>query len=144
MLNKKAKHLLAPVLGRFHNIEITSGKGCFLYDTKEKSYLDFSSGIAVTSTGHCHPKVVKAIQDQAETLDISKTVFQIVDEKAKGEIRKNLRQILGAFLFSGEDVDKKVSVLSGGERTRLALCQLLLSPSNFLILDEPQYLLQVY
>ena len=76
-------------------------------------------------------------QDQAEKLDVSKTVFSTVDDIAKGEMRKELRTILGTFLFSGEDVDKKVSVLSGGERTRLALCQLLLSPSNFLILDEP-------
>lgn len=76
-------------------------------------------------------------QDQAESLDVTKTVLETVDETAKGEIRKSLRQVLGAFLFRGEDVDKKVGVLSGGERTRLALCQLLLSPSNFLILDEP-------
>ena len=60
-----------------------------------------------------------------------------LDDIAKGDIRKELRKVLGAFLFRGEDVDKKVAVLSGGERTRLALCQLLLSPSNFLILDEP-------
>jgi len=76
-------------------------------------------------------------QDQAENLDTSKTVFETVDDVAKGEIRKDLRTILGTFLFSNEDTEKKVSVLSGGERTRLALCQLLLSPSNFLILDEP-------
>jgi ATP-binding cassette subfamily F protein 3 len=76
-------------------------------------------------------------QDQAEALDINKTVLETVDEIAKGDIRNNLRGILGAFLFQGEDVDKKVAVLSGGERTRLALCQMLLSPSNFLILDEP-------
>lgn len=76
-------------------------------------------------------------QDQAEKLDTQKTVYETVDDIAKGEARKNLRSILGAFLFSGEDTDKKVGVLSGGERTRLALCQLLLSPSNFLILDEP-------
>ena len=76
-------------------------------------------------------------QDQAVKLDVTKTVFSTVDDIAKGEMRKELRTILGTFLFSGEDVDKKVSVLSGGERTRLALCQLLLSPSNFLILDEP-------
>ncbi len=60
-----------------------------------------------------------------------------MDNVAVGDIRKDLRSILGAFLFGGQDVDKKVSVLSGGERTRLALCQLLLSPSNVLILDEP-------
>ena len=76
-------------------------------------------------------------QDQAESLDKDKTVYETVDEIAKDDIRKSLRQVLGAFLFRGEDVDKKVGVLSGGERTRLALCQLLLSPSNFLILDEP-------
>ncbi len=76
-------------------------------------------------------------QDQADTLDPNKTVYETVDDVALGEIRKQLRSILGAFLFSGQDVDKKVSVLSGGERTRLALCQLLLSPSNVLILDEP-------
>ena len=76
-------------------------------------------------------------QDQADKLDKTKTVLETVDEVAKGDIRKDLRSILGAFLFRGEDVDKKVGVLSGGERTRLALCQLLLSPSNFLILDEP-------
>ena len=76
-------------------------------------------------------------QDQAEKLDPTKTVFETVDDIAEGEIRKSLRSVLGAFLFTGEDSDKKVGVLSGGERTRLALCQLLLSPSNFLILDEP-------
>lgn len=76
-------------------------------------------------------------QDQAENLDPNKTVYDTIDEIAKGEIRSNLRGLLGAFLFSGDDIDKKVGVLSGGERTRLALCQLLLSPSNFLILDEP-------
>ena len=70
-------------------------------------------------------------------MDITKTVYETVDDIAKGDIRKELRKVLGAFLFRGEDVDKKVAVLSGGERTRLALCQLLLSPSNFLILDEP-------
>lgn len=76
-------------------------------------------------------------QDQAEQLDKTKTVFETVDEIALGEIRTSLRSVLGAFLFSGDDAEKKVGVLSGGERTRLALCQLLLSPSNFLILDEP-------
>ena len=82
-------------------------------------------------------KVTYFAQDQAERLDKNKTVLETVDDVAVGDIRKDLRSILGAFLFSGEDVDKKVAVLSGGERTRLALCQLLLSPSNVLILDEP-------
>ncbi len=76
-------------------------------------------------------------QDQAEQLDPQLSIYDTVDQIAKGDLRRDLRSILGAFLFSGEDIDKKVGVLSGGERTRLALCCLLLSPSNFLILDEP-------
>jgi len=76
-------------------------------------------------------------QNQAEKLDKTKTIYETVDDIAVGDIRKDLRSILGAFLFSGEDIEKQVGVLSGGERTRLALCQLLLSPSNLLILDEP-------
>ncbi|GAB4449615.1 MAG: ABC-F family ATP-binding cassette domain-containing protein [Bacteroidia bacterium] len=76
-------------------------------------------------------------QDQEEKLDGEKTVFETIDELATGEIRKNIREILGSFLFSGDDVYKKVKVLSGGERGRLALCKLLLQPYNFLLLDEP-------
>jgi len=76
-------------------------------------------------------------QDETSKLDINKTVFEIIDDVAAGEVRKNIRKILGSFLFSGDDTDKKVSVLSGGEKTRLALCKLLLEPYNFLILDEP-------
>ncbi len=76
-------------------------------------------------------------QDQAEKLEKEKTVYETVDEIATGDARSNIRGILGAFLFQGDDVNKKVSILSGGERTRLALCRMLLSPSNFLILDEP-------
>jgi ATP-binding cassette subfamily F protein 3 len=76
-------------------------------------------------------------QNQASLLDQQLTVFQTVDEIAKGEIRTQLKNILGGFMFSGDDIDKKVSVLSGGERTRLAMVKLLLEPVNFLILDEP-------
>tara|TARA_B100000963_G_C22630049_1_gene674466 strand:- start:696 stop:2633 length:1938 start_codon:yes stop_codon:yes gene_type:complete len=76
-------------------------------------------------------------QNQAEELNGDLTVFETLDEVAVGEIRKHLRSILGSFLFSGEDVDKKVKVLSGGEKARLALCKLLLHPYNLLILDEP-------
>jgi len=90
----------------------------------------------IVNHGH-QVKVTYFAQDQAERLDKNKTVLETVDDVAVGDVRKDLRSILGAFLFSGEDADKKVAVLSGGERTRLALCQLLLSPSNVLILDEP-------
>ncbi|MBX7093319.1 MAG: ABC-F family ATP-binding cassette domain-containing protein [Flavobacteriales bacterium] len=76
-------------------------------------------------------------QNEAEKLDRNKTVFETIDDEAQGEIRKSVRGLLGAFLFGGDDIEKKVSVLSGGEKTRLALCKLLLSPVNFLILDEP-------
>lgn len=76
-------------------------------------------------------------QNQADLLDTQQTVLDTVDRVAVGEIRKKIRDILGAFLFSGEDVDKKVEVLSGGERTRLAMVRLLLEPYNVLILDEP-------
>lgn len=76
-------------------------------------------------------------QDQEEKLNQDKTVFQTIDELAVGEVRKQVRGLLGAFLFSGDDIDKKVKVLSGGERGRLALCKLLLEPYNLLLLDEP-------
>ena len=76
-------------------------------------------------------------QNQAEELDLTKTVFATIDDIAKGEVRLKIRDLLGSFLFSGEDIEKKVGVLSGGEKARLALCKLLLEPYNFLVLDEP-------
>jgi ATP-binding cassette subfamily F protein 3 len=76
-------------------------------------------------------------QNQDELLDESKTVFETIDYIAKGEIRTKMRDMLGAFLFHGDDIDKKVKVLSGGERSRLALVKLLLEPHNLLVLDEP-------
>ena len=76
-------------------------------------------------------------QHQAEELDLSKEALQIVDEVATGEVRTKLRTILGSFLFRGDDVFKKVKVLSGGEKSRLALAKMLLLPSNFLVMDEP-------
>ncbi len=76
-------------------------------------------------------------QNQASLLDPELTVFQTVDEVAKGDIRTQIKNILGRFMFSGDSIDKKVSVLSGGERTRLAMVKLLLKPVNLLILDEP-------
>ncbi len=76
-------------------------------------------------------------QNQAQLLDEELTVFQTIDNVAKGEIRLKIRDILGAFMFGGEASDKKVKVLSGGERSRLAMIKLLLEPVNLLILDEP-------
>ncbi len=76
-------------------------------------------------------------QDQWEMLDPSRTVFETVDDIATGDVRTRLNAILGAFLFQGEDISKRVSVLSGGEKARLSLAKLLLNPSNLLILDEP-------
>lgn len=76
-------------------------------------------------------------QNQAQLLDENLTVFETIDHVAKGEIRLKIRDILGAFMFGGEASDKKVKVLSGGERSRLAMIRLLLEPVNLLILDEP-------
>lgn len=76
-------------------------------------------------------------QNQAQLLDEELTVFDTIDRVARGDIRLKIRDILGAFMFGGEASDKKVKVLSGGERTRLAMIKLLLEPVNFLILDEP-------
>jgi ATP-binding cassette subfamily F protein 3 len=76
-------------------------------------------------------------QNQDEIMDEKKTVFETIDDVAVGDIRSQVRNILGAFLFHGDDIYKKVKVLSGGERSRLALAQLLLKPYNLLILDEP-------
>ena len=76
-------------------------------------------------------------QNQASLLDGELTVFQTIDDVAKGEVRNKIRDLLGAFMFGGEDSTKKVKVLSGGERTRLAILKLLLEPVNLLILDEP-------
>ena len=76
-------------------------------------------------------------QNQASLLDEDVTVFQTIDDVAKGDIRTKIRDILGAFMFGGDNMTKKVKVLSGGERTRLAMIKLLLEPVNLLILDEP-------
>lgn len=86
--------------------------------------------------GH-NVKIGYFAQNQASLLDEDLTVFQTIDDIAVGDIRTKIRDILGAFMFGREDVDKKVKVLSGGERTRLAMIKLLLEPVNLLILDEP-------
>lgn len=76
-------------------------------------------------------------QNQASLLDEDLTIFETVDRIAEGDIRTQIKSILGAFMFKGDDIDKKVKVLSGGEKTRLAMVKLLLEPYNVLILDEP-------
>jgi ATP-binding cassette subfamily F protein 3 len=76
-------------------------------------------------------------QNQASLLDEELTIFQTIDQIAQGDIRTKIKDILGAFMFGGDTIDKKVKVLSGGERTRLAMIKLLLQPVNLLILDEP-------
>ena len=76
-------------------------------------------------------------QNQAEELDKEKTIFETIDEAAHGEVRKKVRALLGSFMFGEEEVSKKIKVLSGGERARVALCKLLLDPINLLVLDEP-------
>ncbi len=86
--------------------------------------------------GH-NAKVGYFAQNQAALLDEDLTVFQTVDEAAEGDVRTNIKNILGRFMFSGDDIDKKVGNLSGGEKTRLAMVKLLLEPVNLLILDEP-------
>lgn len=129
----------------FNEVNLTVGRGEKIAllgpngvgkSTLLKRIMNEIDGEGTVNYGH-NVQITYFAQNQAENLDQDKTVFEIVDAVAVGEIRKELRTVLGTFLFSGEDVDKKVNVLSGGERTRLALCQLLLSPSNFLILDEP-------
>jgi ATP-binding cassette subfamily F protein 3 len=86
--------------------------------------------------GH-NAKVGYFAQNQASLLDSDLTVFQTVDNIAKGDVRSHIKSILGGFMFSGDAIDKKVSFLSGGEKTRLAMVKLLLEPVNVLILDEP-------
>ena len=76
-------------------------------------------------------------QHQAELLDPNMTVFDVIDKAATGDMRTNVRGLLGAFMFGGDAIDKKVKILSGGEKARLAICKMLLKPINFLILDEP-------
>lgn len=87
-------------------------------------------------TGH-NVKIGYYAQHQAELLNGDMTVFEVIDSVASGEMRLQVRNLLGAFLFSGDSVNKKVKVLSGGEKSRLALAKLLLEPVNLLVLDEP-------
>ena len=95
--------------------------------------IDFEGEIRI---GH-NVRIGYFAQNEASGLDESITVFKTVDDIAVGDIRTRLRDILGAFLFRGEDIDKKVKVLSGGERARLAMARMMLEPRNLLVLDEP-------
>jgi ATP-binding cassette, subfamily F, member 3 len=95
--------------------------------------LDYSG---VYKPGH-NVRIGYYAQNQDELIDPERTVLQTIDRVAVGEVRTKIRDILGAFLFRGEDVDKKVKVLSGGEKSRLAMARLLLEPYNLLVLDEP-------
>lgn len=95
--------------------------------------IDFTGKLEL---GH-NVKIGYFAQNQAQLLDENRTVFETIDYVATGDIRTKIRDILGAFMFGGEASDKKVKVLSGGERSRLAMIRLLLEPVNLLILDEP-------
>lgn len=95
--------------------------------------IDFQGKLEI---GH-NVKIGYFAQNQASLLDENITIFETIDRIAEGDIRTQIKNILGAFMFSGEDIDKKVKVLSGGEKTRLAMIKLLLEPYNVLILDEP-------
>jgi ATP-binding cassette subfamily F protein 3 len=95
--------------------------------------IDFEGNLQV---GH-NAMIGYFAQNQASLLDEDLTVFQTIEQIAEGDIRTKIKDILGAFMFSGETIDKKVKMLSGGERTRLAMIKLLLQPVNLLILDEP-------
>jgi ATP-binding cassette subfamily F protein 3 len=96
--------------------------------------LKFSAGDLIL--GH-NVKIGYYAQNQAETMSGTKTVLETMEDASPPEMRTKIRSILGAFLFSGSDAEKRVSVLSGGERARLALACLLLNPFNLLVLDEP-------
>ncbi len=125
------------------NMSISRGeKVCFVGRNGEgKSTMIKAILGALDVDGECalghNVKVGYFAQNQAALLDENLTIFQTVDDVAKGDVRTQIKNILGRFMFKGDDIDKKVSVLSGGEKTRLAMVKLLLEPVNLLILDEP-------
>ncbi|MFB9055931.1 ABC-F family ATP-binding cassette domain-containing protein [Mariniflexile ostreae] len=133
----------AHVVFKNANMSISRGeKVCFVgrngegKSTMLKAILGELKVEGTCQLGH-NVKVGYFAQNQAALLDEGLTVFQTVDEVAKGDVRTQVKNILGRFMFKGDDIDKKVSVLSGGEKTRLAMVKLLLEPVNLLILDEP-------
>ena len=129
----------------FHDVNLTINRGekvAFVGKNGEgkstlvkwiRGEIDFDGKLTI---GH-NVQIGYFAQNQAQMLDENLTVFDTIDRVATGDIRLKIRDILGAFMFGGEASDKKVKVLSGGERTRLAMIKLLLEPVNFLILDEP-------
>lgn len=129
----------------FHDVSLTINRGekiAFVGKNGEgkstlvKCIMDEISYDGKLTIGH-NVQIGYFAQNQAQLLDENLTVFDTIDNVAKGDIRLKIRDILGAFMFGGEASDKKVKVLSGGERSRLAMIKLLLEPVNFLILDEP-------
>ena len=111
-----------------------NGEGKSTFSKIIMGEVDIEAG--TVKTGH-NVKIGYYAQNQDEIMDENLTVFQTVDRVAVGDIRIKMRDLLGAFLFRGDDIDKKVKVLSGGERSRLAMVKLLLEPFNLLLLDEP-------
>ena len=95
--------------------------------------IDFEGKLEV---GH-NAQIGYFAQNQASLLDGEMTIFETIDQIAVGDVRTKIKDLLGAFMFKGDDIQKKVKVLSGGEKTRLAMIKLLLEPVNVLILDEP-------
>lgn len=129
----------------FHNVDLTINRGekvAFVGKNGEgkstlvKCIMDEIGYDGKLTIGH-NVQMGYFAQNQAQMLDDNLTVFDTIDRVATGDIRLKIRDILGAFMFGGEASDKKVKVLSGGERTRLAMIKLLLEPVNLLILDEP-------
>ena len=129
----------------FHDVNLTIKRGekvAFVGKNGEgkstlvKCIMDEISYQGTLKVGH-NVQIGYYAQNQAQLLDGELTVFDTIDRVAKGDVRLKIRDILGAFMFGGEASDKKVKVLSGGERSRLAMIKLLLEPVNFLILDEP-------
>lgn len=110
-----------------------NGQGKSTFVKAVMGEIDFDGTLTV---GH-NSMIGYFAQNQASLLDENLTVFQTIDEIAQGDVRTRVKDLLGAFMFSGDAIDKKVKVLSGGEKTRLAMVKLLLQPVNLLILDEP-------
>lgn len=129
----------------FHDVNLTIARGekiAFVGKNGEgKSTLVKAIMREIDFDGKCtlgHGSMIGYFaQNQASLLDGELTVFETIDQIAEGDIRTKIKDILGAFMFSGDDIDKKVKMLSGGEKTRLAMIKLLLQPVNLLILDEP-------